>query len=114
MSWRPDQKEWEKLKIRHCNETLKDVGGAKCETCSAKPFTCNKSFEAGADAILEGIRKQPTTKPAELYLYGSLKGKWYFIPDDPVDMTTLSKILPLNPPAEHHDPQVGNVNPFKR
>ena len=47
-------------------------------------FIAEKWFEAGADAILEAVRKQPMTKPNG-YLYGRLKGKWVFIPDDEGD-----------------------------
>jgi len=39
--------------------------------------------DAGADAMLEGIRRQPELNPkGHSIIYGGLTGKWLFIPDD--------------------------------
>ena len=46
---RPDN--WAKIKREYCDEKLREVGGAECETCPAEPQTCSVSYEAGADAL---------------------------------------------------------------
>ena len=63
-------KNWAIIKREYCNEKLKRVGGAHCETCPATPQTCNVSYEAGADAMLGALKKTGTriTKMANGYL----------------------------------------------
>lgn len=47
---------WAEIKRKLCNEKLKDVGGADCETCPADPQTCDYSAEAAVDAFLQELR----------------------------------------------------------
>ena len=56
--WRPDKKSWIKIKREHCKVITS--GGADCGHCPAEPMKCNKSFEAGADAILKELKKGGT------------------------------------------------------
>ena len=39
-------------------------------------------FEAGTTAMLEALRKQPVARPRGTWMYGGIKGDFYFIPDD--------------------------------
>ena len=86
--WRP--KDWAETRRRHCNEQLKEVGGAECETCPADPQTCSVDYQAGADAMLEAIRSRGfiigeslrNVKGAVGWANINPKSKWYSIPDD--------------------------------
>ena len=49
---------WAKIKRELCNERLKEVGGAHCETCPAEPLTCGKAGEALVDAMLKALKKE--------------------------------------------------------
>lgn len=69
--WRPEDKVWFKIKRARC----KVISGSKadCEHCPAKPQWCNISFEAGADAMLEALKKGGSYTPAR---GGSLDRHW--------------------------------------
>lgn len=56
MIWRP--KDWAETRRQHCNEQLKDVGGARCETCPADPQTCSMDYQAGADAMFDALKRE--------------------------------------------------------
>lgn len=52
--WRPpDKKKWIQIKRKHCKVI---AGKADCEHCPTEPMECNRSFEAGADAMLAALR----------------------------------------------------------
>lgn len=40
-----------------------------------------QAFEAGVDAAMEKVRKQPIRSPKGNYSYNGVYGEWYFIPD---------------------------------
>ena len=73
MNYRPD--EWSGY---HCGEL--------CIECDTNPVDCNKHYEAGADAMLEGLKNKSSSIPIENYCeyYGStpISGKWVFIPEE--------------------------------
>jgi len=81
---------WAEIKRKLCDERLKDVGGAQCETCPADPQTCSNSQEATVDAFLEAIRKRGFISGESLANFKGAIGwrgihsssKWYSIPDD--------------------------------
>ncbi len=84
--WRPDN--WAEIKRKLCDTTLKDVGGAHCETCPADPQTCGVPHEEAVDAFLQAIRERGFISGAAIKRLGpgvqgmDSKGKWYSIPDD--------------------------------
>jgi len=86
--WRPDN--WAEIKRKLCDERLKNVGGAQCETCPVDPQTCGIPQEETVNAFLEAIRKRgfvsgeslSKAKGANGWRGISFNSKWYSIPDD--------------------------------
>ena len=83
--WRPDN--WAEIKRKLCNERLKDVGGADCETCSADPQPCGIPQEETVDAFLEALKQKGTVYKGidgegMLFKIPSGTGRLVFIPDD--------------------------------
>lgn len=70
MSYRPEG--W---KGYHCLDSI-------CTECSTNPVDCNKHYEAGADAMLEGLKEQ-TSHPQEVRdAEGEKLGILVFIPEE--------------------------------
>jgi len=63
-NWRPEEKDWIKIKREHCKTVTRK---ADCKHCPTKPMVCNKSFEAGADAMLEALWKMARESPTKSF-----------------------------------------------
>jgi len=80
--WRPDG--WKNLKCDTCKDAVIDDYGYQCElSCGERSSYFN--FEAGADAILEALRKDyHSFAPHSDDESKLVKGTWCFIPEEEV------------------------------
>ena len=90
--YRPNKKVWVKIKRGHCK--VVSSGKADCIHCPTEPMKCNRSFEAGADAMLGILRKDGSEQFIQrtmgsqyvsmTYFYSgnAEKGRLVFIPEE--------------------------------